>query len=67
MLLGNAVDDPDVTFYQNYVGGSNRNYTGYNDPAFDKLVDDTSREIEPGKRKKLAHDADYKLQEGLGR
>jgi peptide/nickel transport system substrate-binding protein len=66
-VLGNAVDDPDVTFYQNYVSYSKRNYTGYNDPEFDKLVDRTSRETDPEKRKKLAWDADYKLQEGLGR
>ena len=60
-------DDPDVTFYQNYVSASKRNYAGYNDPEFDKLVDQQSREIDPAKRKQLAQDADYKLQEGLGR
>ncbi|HVH82043.1 MAG TPA: ABC transporter substrate-binding protein, partial [Stellaceae bacterium] len=27
-VLGNAVDDPDVTFYQNYVSYSKRNYAG---------------------------------------
>jgi peptide/nickel transport system substrate-binding protein len=66
-VLGNAVDDPDVTFYQNYVSASKRNYAGYDDPEFDKLVDEESREIDPDKRKKLAQDADYKLQEGFGR
>jgi peptide/nickel transport system substrate-binding protein len=66
-VLGNAVDDPDVTFYQNYVSYSKRNYTSYNDPEFDRLVDQQSRETDPEKRKQLAWDADYKLQEGLGR
>ena len=50
-VLGNAVDDPDVTFYQNYVSSSKRNYAGYNDPEFDRLVDQQSREIDPDKRK----------------
>jgi peptide/nickel transport system substrate-binding protein len=66
-VLGNAVDDPDVTFYQNYVSASKRNYPGYNDPEFDKLVDRQSRETDPAKRKQLAQDADYLLQKGLGR
>jgi peptide/nickel transport system substrate-binding protein len=66
-VLGNAVDDPDVTFYQNYVSSSKRNYPGYNDPEFDKLVDQQSREVAPEKRKQLAWDADYRLQQGLGR
>ena len=66
-VLGNAVDDPDVTFYQNYVSASKRNYAGYNDPDFDKLVDRQSQETDAEKRRKLAQDADYKLQEGLGR
>jgi peptide/nickel transport system substrate-binding protein len=66
-VLGNAVDDPDVTFYQNYVSGSNRNYPGYNSPEFDRLVDQESRELDPDKRKQLAWDADFLLQKELGR
>ncbi len=66
-VLGNAVDDPDVTFYQNYVSGSNRNYPGYNSAEFDQLVDQQSREIDPAKRKQLAQDADFLLQKELGR
>src|SRR5262249_31708038 len=66
-VLGTAVDDPDVYFYQNYVSTSKRNYPGYNDPEFDKLVDQESREADPDKRKKLVQDADYRLQQGLGR
>jgi peptide/nickel transport system substrate-binding protein len=66
-VLGNAVDEPDVVFYQNYVSSSKRNYPGYNDPEFDKLVDLQSEELDPTKRKQLALDADYVLQKGLGR
>jgi peptide/nickel transport system substrate-binding protein len=66
-VLGNAVDDPDVTFYQNYVSASKRNYAGYDSPEFDALVDRQSREPDPAKRKQLAWDADYKLQQDLGR
>ena len=66
-VLGTAVDDPDVYFYQNYVSGSKRNYPGYNDPEFDHLVDQQSIESDPEKRKKLVWAADYKLQKNLGR
>jgi peptide/nickel transport system substrate-binding protein len=66
-VLGTAVDDPDVYFYQNYVSASKRNYPGYNDPEFDKLVDRESRETDPEKRKQLVQDADFLLQKGLGR
>ena len=66
-VLGTAVDEPDVYFYQNYVSASKRNYAGYNDPEFDRLVDAQSQELDPAKRKKLVQDADYRLQQGLGR
>ena len=66
-VLGTAVDEPDVYFYQNYVSGSKRNYPAFNDPEFDKLVDRQSQEADPVKRKKLVQDADYLLQKGLGR
>jgi peptide/nickel transport system substrate-binding protein len=66
-VLGNAVDEPDVVFYQNYVSYSKRNYPGYNDPEFDRLVEQQSQELDPEKRKKLVQEADYLLQQGLGR
>ncbi|MGD9617674.1 MAG: ABC transporter substrate-binding protein [Alphaproteobacteria bacterium] len=66
-VLGTAVDDPDVYFYQNHVSTSRRNYPGFNDPEFDRLVDEQSQEIDPEKRRKIAQDADYVLQKGLGR
>ena len=66
-VLGTPVDDPDVYFYQNYVSRSRRNYPGYNDPEFDKLVDRQSQEPDAVKRKKLVQDADFRLQQGLAR
>ena len=66
-VLGTAVDEPDVYFYQNYVSASKRNYPGYNDPEFDKLVDQQSQELDPAKRKQLVQDADYLLQKELAR
>jgi len=66
-VLGTAVDDPDVYFNQNYVCRSARNYMGYCDKEFDKMVDQQSMEADPGKRKQLAWDADYKLQQDLAR
>jgi peptide/nickel transport system substrate-binding protein len=66
-VLGTAVDDPDVYFYQNYVCSSARNYPGYCDRDFDKMVDQQSMEADPKKREKIAQDADYKLQQDLAR
>src|SRR5207249_3254544 len=42
-----AVDDPDQMFYENYVCGSDRNYTGFCDKQVDTLIDRQSREDEP--------------------
>ena len=56
-----AVDDPDVAFYENYVCGSQRNYTGYCNPEVDKLVDRQSAESNNEKRKKLVWEIEKKL------
>ena len=48
-----GVDDPDQAFYENYVCGSDRNYSGYCNPELDKLVDQQSAEADQEKRKKL--------------
>src|SRR5438046_5721181 len=39
-----GVDDPDQAFYESYVCGSERNYSGYCNPEVDKLVDQQSME-----------------------
>src|SRR6202162_83142 len=49
----NGLDDPDQQFYENYVCGSERNYTGYCNADTDKLIDRQSMEADPGKRKQI--------------
>jgi len=66
-VLGTAVDDPDVVFYQNYVCSSARNYPGYCNPELDKKVDQQSMETDTEKRKKLVQDIDYQMQQELAR
>jgi peptide/nickel transport system substrate-binding protein len=56
-----AVDDPDPAFYENYVCGAQRNYTGYCNPEVDKLVDRQSAEPNVEKRKKLVWEIERKL------
>jgi peptide/nickel transport system substrate-binding protein len=48
-----GVDDPDQMFYENYVCGAARNYTGYCNPDLDKLVNQQSMESDRGKRKAI--------------
>jgi peptide/nickel transport system substrate-binding protein len=56
-----AVDDPDVAFYENYVCGAPRNYTGYCNAEVDKLIDKQSAESDLQKRKKLVWEIERKL------
>jgi peptide/nickel transport system substrate-binding protein len=56
-----ATDDPDVAFYENYVCGAQRNYTGYCNREIDKLVDRQSAESSFEKRKKLVWEIERKL------
>jgi len=56
-----TVDDPDVAFYENYVCGAARNYTGYCNAEVDKLVDKQSAEPDPQKRKKIVWEIERKL------
>ena len=56
-----AVDDPDPAFYENYVCGAQRNYTGYCNPEVDKLVDRQSAESDIEKRKRLVWEIERKL------
>ena len=48
-----ALDDPDQMYYENYVCGAERNYTGYCNSEFDKLVDRQSIEVDTAKRREL--------------
>ena len=62
-----GVDDPDQQFYENYVCGSERNYTGYCNPEVDKLVDRQSRESDKEKRKQLVWEIERRLAEDNAR
>ncbi len=66
-LTGNAVDDPDQTFYENFACNSERNYTHYCNKDLEALVDKQSMETDEEKRKKLVWDIDKKLQEDVAR
>jgi peptide/nickel transport system substrate-binding protein len=66
-LTGNAVDDPDQSFYENYSCGSERNYTNYCNKDIEKLFDVQSQETDLAKRRKLVWDIDKKLQEDVAR
>jgi peptide/nickel transport system substrate-binding protein len=66
-LTGNAVDDPDQAFYENFACGSERNYTKYCNKDLEKLFDQQSMEPNRDKRKKLAWEIDKKLQEDVAR
>jgi peptide/nickel transport system substrate-binding protein len=48
-----GVDDPDQMFYENFVCGAARNYAGYCNAEFDKLVDEQSMQPDPDKRKTI--------------
>jgi peptide/nickel transport system substrate-binding protein len=56
-----AVDDPDPAFYENYVCGAQRNYTGYCNKEVDALVDRQSAEADVDKRRKLVSEIEKKL------
>jgi len=58
-----GVDDPDQQFYENYVCGSDRNYTGYCNPEVDKLIDRQSMEADARKRKELVWEIERRLAE----
>src|SRR6516164_5778546 len=66
-LTGNAVDDPDQAFYENYSCGSERNYTNYCNKDIEELFDVQSQETDTNKRKKMVWDIDKKLQEDVAR
>jgi peptide/nickel transport system substrate-binding protein len=66
-LTALALDDPDVNLYENYVCGSERNYTNYCNPAVDKLIEQQSRESDVAKRKALVWTIEKNLAEDVAR
>src|ERR1700680_3462922 len=65
--IESGVDDSDQMFYENFYTGAARNYAGYSDPEFDKLVDRQSMEADPEKRKQIVWQAERKLAEAAFR
>ena len=63
----NGLDDPDQQFYENFVCGAERNYTGYCSPEVDKLVDQQSIESDTAKRKQLVWEIERRLAEAAAR
>ena len=62
-----GLDDPDQKFYENYVCGADRNYTGYCNEETDRLVDKQSMEGDAEKRRKLVWEVERKLAEDASR
>ena len=60
-ITESGLDDPDAQFYENYVCGAARNYTGYCNPEVDKLVEQQSAETDVDKRKQLVWEIEKKL------
>jgi peptide/nickel transport system substrate-binding protein len=60
-LLGSGLDDPDQNFYENYICGSNRNYTHTCNKDIDALIDQQSAEPDPQKRKEMVWAIDRQL------
>src|SRR6516164_4422316 len=54
------VDDRDPAFYENYVCGAQRNYTGYCNREVDQLVEEQSQQTDPGVRKRLVWEIEQK-------
>src|SRR5262252_1381234 len=66
-LTPNFVDDPDPTFYANFVCGAEANFGGYCNPEVDRLVDRQSMEPDANKRKQLVWEIEKKLAEDSAR
>ena len=59
---GQAMDDPDVSFYESYYCNSPSNVSGYCDKETDAMIDRQSATINVAERKKLVKEIDRKLQ-----
>ena len=66
-LTGSGGDDPDIQFYENYVCGASRNFSGYCNKEIDALVDKQSVETDFVKRRAMVREIDKRLQEDFAR
>ncbi|MBI2908410.1 MAG: ABC transporter substrate-binding protein [Chloroflexi bacterium] len=54
--VGTALTDPDMPLGDNYLSGSGRNWTGYNNPNFDQLFARQSETLDTAERRKIVWD-----------
>jgi peptide/nickel transport system substrate-binding protein len=66
-LIGNGLDEPDQTLYENYTCDAEGNYDGYCSPELDKLVDRQSMESDQQKRRQLVWEIEKKMAEDVAR
>jgi peptide/nickel transport system substrate-binding protein len=59
---GNALDDPDIILYENFMCNSPRNYTKYCNKDIEAKIHEQSATIDPRKRKELVQQIDMQLQ-----
>jgi peptide/nickel transport system substrate-binding protein len=59
---GQAIDDPDVSFYESFSCTSRNNVDGYCNKDMDALFEQQSSTVDPAARKKLVKEIDRKLQ-----
>src|SRR6201987_111387 len=59
----NGLNDPDQQFYENFVCGAERNYSGYCSPEVDRLVDQQSMQSDNVKRRELVWEIERRLAE----
>jgi len=61
-IQGISIDDPDATFFENYLCGSERNYTSYCNADLEKKFHEQSQMKDLDARRKLVWDIDKTLQ-----
>jgi peptide/nickel transport system substrate-binding protein len=61
-VQGMSIDDPDVVFFENFLCGSERNYSGYCNPALEKKFHEQSMMKDVDARRKVVWDIDRTLQ-----
>jgi peptide/nickel transport system substrate-binding protein len=66
-LTAVGAGDPDANFFENYLCGSERNYSDYCNEDLQKLIYAQSAERDPGKRLALVHEIDKRLQRDVAR
>jgi peptide/nickel transport system substrate-binding protein len=62
-----GLDEPDQKFYEAYMCGAERNYSGYCDPETAKLIDAQSMEANAEKRRQLVWQVERRLAEDASR